>query len=175
MADTKVEQMSVNVVKEPSMMTGAIPRKDWMDIPVTFKPGNYCYPAKKSIVEYLSKGLPGLFGEPREWTVESDDWQLPENWVEIILQGMRERLDKFRSFKVFMDICVRCGACADKCHFFLGTGDPKNMPVLRAELLRSVYRGNFTKAGKILGSIARGREMTFRGPERVVHVLLPVH
>ncbi|MBW2506659.1 MAG: (Fe-S)-binding protein, partial [Deltaproteobacteria bacterium] len=161
MADTKVEQMSVNVVKEPSLMTGAIPRKDWMDTTVTFKPGNYCYPAKKSIVEYLSKGLPGLFGEPREWTVESDDWQLPENWVEIILQGMRERLDKFRSFKVFMDICVRCGACADKCHFFLGTGDPKNMPVLRAELLRSVYRGNFTKAGKILGSIARGRPMTF--------------
>ncbi len=109
----------------------------------------------------MSKDLPGLFGEPREWTVESDDWKLPENWVEIILQGMRERLDKFRSFKVFMDICVRCGACADKCHFFLGTGDPKNMPVLRAELLRSVYRGNFTKAGKILGSIANGRPMTF--------------
>ena len=39
-----------------------------------------------------------------------------------------------------MDICVRCGACADKCHFYLGSGDPKNMPVLRAELLRSVYR-----------------------------------
>ena len=51
MADTKVEQMSVNVVKEPSMMTGAIPRKDWMDMPVTFKPGNYCYPAKISIVD----------------------------------------------------------------------------------------------------------------------------
>ena len=33
-----------------------------------------------------------------------------------------------------MDICVRCGACADKCHFYLGSGDPKNMPVLRAEL-----------------------------------------
>ena len=52
MADTKVQQMSVNVVKEPSLMTGAVPRKAWMDTPVTFKPGNYCYPAKKSIVEY---------------------------------------------------------------------------------------------------------------------------
>jgi epoxyqueuosine reductase QueG len=30
----------------------------------------------------------------------------------------------------------RCGACADKCHFYIGSGDPKNMPVLRAELLR---------------------------------------
>ena len=59
-----------------------------------------------------------------------------------------------------MDICVRCGACADKCHFFIGSGDPKNMPVLRAELLRSIYRQDFTTAGKILGSLAGGRELT---------------
>ncbi|MEW6428647.1 MAG: sulfate reduction electron transfer complex DsrMKJOP subunit DsrK [Thermodesulfobacteriota bacterium] len=159
MADTKVNVMKELVVKEPSLMTGAIPTADWMDVPAVFKPGNYCYPAKKSIVEYHNKGLSGLWGVPREWEIEGD-WQLPDNWEEIILNGMKERLDKFRSFKIFMDCCVRCGACADKCHFFLGTGDPKNMPVLRAELLRSVYRGEFTKAGQILGRIAGGRKMT---------------
>ena len=56
-----------------------------------------------------------------------------------------------------MDICVRCGACADKCHFFLGTNDPKNMPVLRAELLRSLDRRDYTKLGKILGKRAGAR------------------
>ncbi len=163
MADTKLEQMSDSVAKDPSMMTGAIPKKDWMDTPAIFKPGNYCYPAKPEMVEYLDKALggKGLFGEPRKWDVESDDWKLPENWKDIIIQGIKDRLDKFRSFKIFMDCCVRCGACADKCHFFLGTGDPKNMPVLRAELLRSVYRNEFTKAGKILGRLAGAREMTF--------------
>ena len=59
-----------------------------------------------------------------------------------------------------MDICVRCGACADKCHFYLGSGDPKNMPVLRAELLRSIYRREFTTAGKIFKQMAGGRELT---------------
>jgi Fe-S oxidoreductase len=161
MADTKMKQMSVNVVQEPSLMTGAIPRKDWWDTEAVFKPGNYCYPAKKSIVEYHSKNLPGIFGEPREWDIESDDWKLPDNWQDIIVKGLKERLDKFRSLKIFMDCCVRCGACADKCHFFLGTGDPKNMPVLRAELLRSVYKSNFTRAGKLLGKMAGAREMTF--------------
>ena len=34
--------------------------------------------------------------------------------------------------KLFMDVCVRCGACSDKCQFFIGTGDPKNLPVLPA-------------------------------------------
>jgi Fe-S oxidoreductase len=61
---------------------------------------------------------------------------------------------------LFLDICVRCGACADKCHFFIGTGDPKNMPVLRAELIRSVYRKEFTLAGKIFGKMAGARELT---------------
>ena len=52
---------------------------------------------------------------------------------------------------------MRCGACADKCHFYIGSGDPKNMPVLRAELLRSVYRKDFTAAGKIARQAGRGR------------------
>ncbi|OGR05857.1 MAG: menaquinol oxidoreductase [Deltaproteobacteria bacterium RIFOXYD12_FULL_53_23] len=143
-------------------MTGAVPAKDWWDVEAVFKSGNYCYPAKASMVAYHNKNLPGLFGEPREWDPESDNWNLPENWQEILLNGLKERLDKFRSLKIFMDCCVRCGACADKCHFFLGTGDPKNMPVLRAELLRSVYRNDFTLAGKLLGKMAGARPMTFK-------------
>ena len=156
----KLEELSQSVWQGPSLSTGAIPTKDWMDTPVTFKPGGYAYPAKKEKLEYLDS-QPGLnFPFARVWSPEEDDWLLPDNWKDIILKGIAERLDKFRSLKIFMDCCVRCGACADKCHFFLGTGDPKNMPVLRAELLRSVYRGEFTLAGKILGRLAGGRKMT---------------
>ncbi len=160
MALAKLAQLSKSVVQGPSLATGAIPAKDWMDVPAIFKPGNYAYQAKVEKVEYLNsqKGL--NFPNAREWSPEDDDWKLPEDWKEIILKGLAERLEKFRSLKIFMDCCVRCGACADKCHFFLGTGDPKNMPVLRAELLRSVYRNDFTLGGKILGKMAGAREMT---------------
>ncbi len=127
----------------------------WMDTPTEIRKGMYCYASNPKSVEYL--GLP----HAREWNPLDEDWKLPENWKEIILNGLREQLDRFRSFKVFMDICVRCGACADKCHFFIGTGDPKNMPVLRAELLRSVYRNDFTTAGKIIGKMVGARELTF--------------
>ncbi|MCK9174819.1 MAG: (Fe-S)-binding protein [Desulforhopalus sp.] len=156
----KLEELSQSVWQGPSLSTGAIPTKEWMDTPVTFKPGGYAYPAKKEKLEYLN-AQPGLsFPFARVWSPEEDDWLLPDNWKDIILKGIAERLDKFRSLKIFMDCCVRCGACADKCHFFLGTGDPRNMPVMRAELLRSVYRGEFTLAGKILGRLAGGRKMT---------------
>jgi Fe-S oxidoreductase len=130
------------------------PEKPWMDNPVQIRKGMYCYASNPKSVEYL--GLPNA----RAWNPLDDDWQLPENWQQILHEGFKERLEKFRSIKVFMDICVRCGACSDKCHYFIGTGDPKNMPVLRAELLRSVYRNDFTSWGKLLGRLNGARPMT---------------
>ncbi len=130
------------------------PKKFWMDIPVQIKPGLYCYGAKAKNLQAVE--LPNA----RDWNPAEEDWKLPENWKEIFLEGLAERLGRYRSFRLFMDICVRCGACADKCHFFLGSGDPKNMPVLRAELLRSIYRKYFTFSGKLLGKTAAARELT---------------
>jgi Fe-S oxidoreductase len=141
------EELLTNVGQGPSPT-------DWMDVPVEIRKGIACYAGNPKSLETL--GAPN----PRTWSCFDEDWQLPENWQEIIHNGFKERLEKFRTFKVFMDICVRCGACADKCHYFIGTGDPKNMPVLRAELLRSVYRNDFTKAGKILGKLNGARPMT---------------
>ena len=148
MVDTPKPDELVKIDHKPPLMKG------WMYTPVDIKPGIYCYGSKPASIEYVN--MPN----PREWSPLDEDWKLPENWKEIILEGLRERIDRFRSLKVFMDICVRCGACADKCHFFIGGGDPKNMPVLRAELLRSVYRKEYTIAGKLLGPLAGARELT---------------
>ena len=132
------------------------PPRKWMNPAVDFEArrGTWSYPTGAKNLKYL--GMPN----PREWSPADADWKLPENWQQIIHDGFKDLLKKYRSLEIFMDICVRCGACADKCHFFIGSGDPKNMPVLRAELLRSIYRQDFTTAGRILGSLAGGRELT---------------
>lgn len=133
--------------------TPAFPAKGWMDVKSEIRPGNYCYPAKPDTLLGLG------FKRAHAWAPEDQDWNLPANWEDIMYNALKERLDKHRSLKVFMDVCVRCGACADKCHFFLGTNAPKNMPVLRAELLRSVYRKDFTLAGRLLGKVAGARRL----------------
>jgi len=79
--------------------------------------------------------------------------ELVENWKEKTLEKMDEIRTKYRSIQVFMDICVKCGACTDKCHYYLGTSDPKNMPVARQDLMRQVYRRYFTFAGKFFGKL----------------------
>ncbi|MCD6561974.1 MAG: (Fe-S)-binding protein [Deltaproteobacteria bacterium] len=148
MADTPKPDELSKIDHKPPLLRG------WMDIPVDIKPGICCYGSKPKDLEYMS--MPN----PRDWNPLEDDWKLPEDWEDIIDKGMKDRLGKFRSFKLFMDICVRCGACADKCHFFIGSGDPKNMPVMRAELIRSVYRKKFTAGGKLLGKLAGARDLT---------------
>jgi Fe-S oxidoreductase len=130
------------------------PPRDWMSAPVEFRKGTWLHAAKPKTVEAL--GLPN----PRQWSPVDSDWKLPDDFRERIHSGLRDRLERFRSLKIFMDCCVRCGACSDKCHFFLGGGDARNMPVLRAELLRSVYRNDFTLAGKLLGRLAGARPVT---------------
>jgi Fe-S oxidoreductase len=148
MADTPKPEETAKIDHKPPLFQG------WMDTPAEIKPGIYCYSANPKNLEYVD--MPN----PREWNPLDDDWKLPENWEEIIHDGFKDRLDRFRSLKLFMDICVRCGACADKCHFFIGSGDPKNMPVMRAELLRSVYRKKFTTGGKLFGKFAGARDLT---------------
>jgi Fe-S oxidoreductase len=130
------------------------PRRPWRDPRVEFRKGTFGHAAPRRHLEYL--GLPNA----RDWQPPDADWRLPANWKQIILDGMKDRLARYRSFRLFMDTCVRCGACADKCHFYLGSGDPKNTPVLRAELLRSVYRRYFTASGRMFGSLAGARDLT---------------
>jgi Fe-S oxidoreductase len=145
------EEISKN---KPLKIDYTPPTKGWLEPAVEFRKGTYGYPAALKHEKYLD--LPN----PRDWQPTEEDWKLPENWKEIVLKGMDERLSRYRSYRLFLDICVRCGACADKCHFFIGSGDPKNMPVLRTELLRSVYRKYFTLSGKVFGKWAGARELT---------------
>jgi [DsrC]-trisulfide reductase subunit K len=74
--------------------------------------------------------------------------ELTDGWQQRAITRMGELLGQYRSLRVYMDACVHCGACSDKCHYYLGTGDPKNMPVARQDLMRAVYRRHFTFAGK---------------------------
>jgi Fe-S oxidoreductase len=86
--------------------------------------------------------------------------ELVDNWEQVALDKMEELTGKYRSFQVYLDSCVKCGACTDKCHYYLGTSDPKNMPVARQDLLRKVYRRYFTFAGKHFPKLVGAVDLT---------------
>ncbi len=86
--------------------------------------------------------------------------ELVDNWQGIAVEKMGELAGKYRSLQVFLDACVKCGACTDKCHYYLGTGDPKNMPVARQDLFRKVYRRYYTFAGKHFPWLVGAEDLT---------------
>jgi Fe-S oxidoreductase len=86
--------------------------------------------------------------------------ELVDNWQQVAIDKMGELVGKYRSLQVFLDACVKCGACTDKCHYFLGTGDAKNMPVARQDLFRQVYRRYHTFAGKYFPWLVGARDLT---------------
>src|SRR5687768_8733864 len=65
--------------------------------------------------------------------------ELMPDWEHKAVLRLGELVRDSRALRVFLDSCVQCGACTEKCHYYLGTGDPNNMPVARQNLLRSVY------------------------------------
>jgi Fe-S oxidoreductase len=110
----------------------------------TLKP----YPVIPLVAEGATSHLKPFVASPAIQTAVGFPGELSEGWEQRAVAKMGELLDKYRSLRVYMDACVHCGACSDKCHYYLGTGDPKNMPVARQDLMRQVYRRYFTFAGK---------------------------
>src|SRR3990170_302576 len=86
--------------------------------------------------------------------------ELVPDWESVAVRKLGELVSQSRALQVFLDSCVKCGACTDKCHYYLGTSDPKNMPVARQDLLRSVYRRYYTFAGKFFPKLVGARDMT---------------
>ncbi|MCB1364241.1 MAG: (Fe-S)-binding protein [Rhodobacteraceae bacterium] len=111
------------------------------------------------------EGLHPFLAAPEHQAKLGFPGELLPDWKERALEKMAELAERNRAFQVYLDACVKCGACTDKCHYFLGTGDPKNMPVARQDLLRSVYRRYFTFAGKYFPKLVGARDLT----EDVLH------
>lgn len=68
-----------------------------------------------------------------------------------LLAGVEQYRKWARSLMVMLETCTKCGACANACHSYLGTGDFNNIPAARADLFRQIYKRYFTWTGKTIG------------------------
>lgn len=72
----------------------------------------------------------------RQFTDER--FQLTEEKASIALDVLRQRLN--RQLMASLEVCVRCGLCAESCHYYLANPAPEHIPAYRAEQVRKVYR-----------------------------------
>jgi Fe-S oxidoreductase len=60
----------------------------------------------------------------------------------------------------YIRMSAKCSRCATQCQVYMATGDPKDVPCYRSELLLSVYRRHFTVAGMLKGRLTGDEGLT---------------
>lgn len=118
------------------------------------------YPIIPTIVEGAMSHSKPYVAKPAHQESVGFPGELVDDWQNVAVTKLGELVSQSRALQVFLDSCVKCGACTDKCHYYLGTQDPNNMPVARQDLLRKVYRRHYTFAGKYFPKLVGAEDFT---------------
>ena len=65
-----------------------------------------------------------------------------------------------------MESCVRCGLCAEACHFYVTTGDPKYTPVYKLEPFRRAYFREASPLAPLMRTLGLVKKPTIDDLER---------
>jgi Fe-S oxidoreductase len=68
--------------------------------------------------------------------------------LERFVETIRGRIS--RPLQHYGDICVRCGACADACHFYVASRDPSHIPAQRMMLVKRAIQAADARGGSLL-------------------------
>jgi len=67
--------------------------------------------------------------------------------------------------KLYMDICARCGVCAEQCPVYQGEPTRMRNPAARSDLIRSIYKKHATATGRAFGPLVGAAD--FNGDENL--------
>lgn len=86
-----------------------------------------------------------------------------------MLQMLDKKLN--RQLAACLNTCAHCGICADSCHFYLATGDPKEVPAYKADRLRTIYKRYHDWTGRVAPSWVGARNLDDPAIEEMVDSL----
>jgi Fe-S oxidoreductase len=61
---------------------------------------------------------------------------------------------------IYLGTCAKCNNCAEQCQVYQTSGDQRDLPAWRSDLLRKVYKKYFTRSGKLFGSLVGAKALT---------------
>jgi len=59
-----------------------------------------------------------------------------------------------RVLRTYMEICAKCGTCAEQCPVYYGAPEKAHNPAQRSDLIRAIYKRQKTLGGRVFGSLA---------------------
>lgn len=74
------------------------------------------------------------------------------------INALREQVDA--PVAAFFNSCVSCGLCSEACLFFTETREPKYTPIHKVELLRRVWKQEYTFLGRLARALGISKPVT---------------
>jgi Fe-S oxidoreductase len=60
----------------------------------------------------------------------------------------------------YMESCIHCGMCAEACHFYVQTGDPKYTPIWKIEPFKQAYKREVSPFAPVMRALNLKRKVT---------------
>ncbi len=114
--------------------------KEWME-------KAYAFPKKDEVIE--KQQLPVRYHVEDGPLVIEDR---PRRFLEAMAAVLKHTNYRF-ALDHYIRTSAKCSRCATNCQIYETTGNPKDIPCYRSELLLSVYRRHFTVAGMMKGRL----------------------
>ena len=79
--------------------------------------------------------------------------------------------DMGRAAAIYMESCIHCGNCAEACHFYVQTGDPKYTPIWKLEPFKQAYKREVGSFAWLYRALDLKHEVTVAQLEEWQHLL----
>jgi len=74
------------------------------------------------------------------------------------ITALRKQIDAPAA--AFLSSCVNCGVCAEACHFYTETQDPKYTPINKVKPLKRIWQQEFTLFGRLKSLFGLDKDLT---------------
>src|SRR5512142_2366182 len=101
----------------------------------------------------------------------SADWRramATNTSVTSAMQVLEKQLN--RPLTTALEVCARCGICAEACHYYVADPKLEHVPAFRAEQLRQVYRQKHDFFGRFFPAWVNAKELDETTLERLAEI-----
>ena len=74
------------------------------------------------------------------------------------MRGFAREIGALSAFR--LESCIHCGMCADACHFYIATEDPKYTPIWKVEPFKQAYKREASAFAPIYRLLGLKRKVT---------------
>src|SRR5512137_2341482 len=77
-----------------------------------------------------------------------------------VLKGVVETDLYNLPLELYLGTCAKCNNCAEQCQVYQASGEVRDLPAWRSDLLRRIHRKYFTASGRMFGKLVGAKEVS---------------